>query len=110
MELKITAKNIKLTEAIKNYAESRVNRLDKFFTEDAWAQLVLSVDKKINQKAEITIHGAKKKIASKAIKQDLYKAIDEAVAKIETQLFHYSLNFGHIVQNQQKIFLPLRLL
>ena len=86
MELKITAKNIKLTDAIKNYAESRVNRLDKFFSEGSWAQLVLSVDKKINQKAEITIHGAKKKIASKAIKQDLYKAIEEAVAKIETQV------------------------
>ena len=86
MELKITAKNIKLTDAIKNYAQSRVDRLDKFFSEDAWAQIVLSVDKKINQRAELTIHGAKKKIASKAIKQDLYKAIEEAVSKVETQI------------------------
>ncbi len=86
MELKITAKNIKLTDAIKNYAQSRIDRLDKFFSEDAWAQIVLSVDKKINQRAELTIHGAKKKISSKAIKQDLYKAIDEAVAKVETQI------------------------
>ena len=86
MELKITAKNIKLTDAIKNYAQTRIDRLDKFFSEDAWAQIVLSVDKKINQRAELTIHGAKKKITSKAIKQDLYKAIDEAVAKVETQI------------------------
>ena len=86
MELKITAKNIKLTEAIKNYAQSRIDRLDRFFSEDSWAQIVLSVDKKINQRAELTIHGAKKKISSKAIKQDLYKAIDEAVAKVETQI------------------------
>lgn len=86
MELKITAKNIKLTEAIKNYAQTRVNKLDKFFNEDVWAQIVLSVDKKINQRAELTIHGAKKKIASKAIKQDLYKAIEEAVIKVETQI------------------------
>lgn len=86
MELKITAKNIKLTEAIKTYAQTRVSRLDKFFSEDSWAQIVLSVDKKINQRAELTIHGAKNKISSKAIKQDLYKAIDEAVMKVETQV------------------------
>jgi putative sigma-54 modulation protein len=85
MKLKITAKNIKLTEAIKNFAQSKVDRLDKFFDEGR-AEVVLTVDRKINQRAEITVHADKKKFTAKAIENDLYKSIDNAVFKIEAQV------------------------
>ncbi len=86
MKLKITAKNIKLTEAIKTYSQTKVNKLDKFFDEGAWVELVISVDKKINQKAEMTLHAAKKKFTAKAIEENLYKAIDGTILKIEAQI------------------------
>lgn len=85
MKLKITAKNIKLTQAIKDFAQSKVDRLDKFF-ENGWAEVVISVDKKINQRAEITIHVDKKKFTAKAVEEDLYKAIDAVILKIEAQV------------------------
>lgn len=86
MKLKITAKNIKLTQAIKEYTASKVDKLEKFFDESAWAEIVLSVDKKINQRAELTVHSGKKKFTGKAIEEDLYKAIDGTIAKIEAQV------------------------
>ncbi len=86
MKLKITAKNIKLTEAIKDFAETKISKLDKFFEANAWAEAVLAVDKKINQRAEFTVHSGKKKFTGKAIEGDLYKAIDAAVIKIEAQV------------------------
>ena len=49
MKLKITAKNIKLTDAIKTYSQTKINKLDKFFDDGAWVELVISVDKKINR-------------------------------------------------------------
>ncbi|MDR0645786.1 MAG: ribosome-associated translation inhibitor RaiA [Elusimicrobiota bacterium] len=85
MKLKITAKNIKLTEAIKDFAQSKVDKLDKFFDEGR-AEVVLSVDRKINQRAEITIRAGKKKFTAKAIENDLYKSIDNAILKIEAQV------------------------
>lgn len=86
MKLKITAKNIKLTEAIKNYSQTKINKFEKFFDDGAWVELVISVDKKINQKAEMTLHAAKKKFTAKAIEENLYKAIDGAILKIEAQI------------------------
>lgn len=86
MKLKITAKNMKLTDAIKNYSQNKVNKLDKFFDEGAWAEMVISIDKKINQKAEITLHIAKKKFTAKSIEENLYKAIDACIAKLEAQI------------------------
>jgi putative sigma-54 modulation protein len=84
MKLKITAKNIKLTEAIKNFTQSKVDKLDKFC--NGWAEVVLSVDRKIYQRAEVTIHADKKKFTAKAVEEDLYKSVDAAVLKIEAQV------------------------
>ena len=86
MKLKITAKNIKMTDAIKEFAQSKVDKFDKFFDENAWAEAVFTVDKKINQKAEFTIHDGKKKYTGKAVEGDLYKAIDAAAVKIDVQI------------------------
>ena len=84
MKLRITAKNIKLTEAIKDYTQSKVDKLGKF-VEDGRAEVVLTVDRKIYQRAEITVHAGGKKFTAKAVEEDLYKAIDAAVFKIEAQ-------------------------
>ena len=85
MKLRITAKNIRLTDAIREHAQSKVDKLDKFF-ETGYAEMVLSVNKKINQRAEITIHADKKKFTGRAVEGDLYKAIDNAILKIEAQI------------------------
>jgi len=87
MEIKITAKNIKLTPAIKDFAETRLSKIEHFSENIVWAQVVLSVDKKINQRAEVTAHFANKQtLSASAEEADLYKAIDDAVYKIEAQI------------------------
>jgi putative sigma-54 modulation protein len=87
MDIQITAKNIKLTPAIKDFVEARLGRIEKYFDNVVWAQVILSVEKKIHQKAEVFIHaGPKQIIKSKALEEDLYKAIDDAVAKAEAQI------------------------
>lgn len=87
MEIKITAKNIKLTPAIKNYATTRVSKIENYSENIVWAQAVLSVEKKINQRAEIIIHLADKKtITASAVEADIYKAIEAAALKAEAQI------------------------
>jgi len=85
MKLKITAKNIKLTEAIKDFTQNKVDKLDKFF-DGGHAEVVLTVDRKIYQKAEITVSARGKKFTAKAVEGDLYKAIDSVIIKIEAQV------------------------
>ncbi|WP_424245122.1 putative sigma-54 modulation protein [Elusimicrobium posterum] len=87
MEIKITAKNIKLTPAIKEFAQTRLDKIEHHFDNVVWAQIMLSVEKKINQRAEVILHiGNKKTISAHAVENDLYKAIDEAVYKAEAQI------------------------
>ncbi len=87
MEIKITAKNIKLTAALKQFVQTRVNKLENYFDDVAWAQVMLSVEKKINQRAELIVHtGSKSTVSASAVETDLYKAIDAAVTKAEAQM------------------------
>jgi len=87
MEIKVTAKNIKLTPAIKQKVLERVNKIENYFDNIVWVQVLLSVEKKINQRAEIIVHtGSKSTISASAVEHDLYTAIDAAVAKAVAQM------------------------
>ncbi len=86
MDIKITAKNIKLTPAIKEFVNTRVGKIEKLVDNIVSAQVLISVEKKINQKAEIILHtGAKTTINASAVESNLYKAIDAAAVKAEAQ-------------------------
>ena len=86
MDIKITAKNIKLTPAIKEFINTRVSKVENFFDHIVSAQVYISVEKKIHQKAEIVLHtGAKTTISASAVETNLYKAIDAAAVKAEAQ-------------------------
>ena len=86
MEIKITAKNIKLTPAIKQFVQTRVTKIENYVDHVVWAQVLLSVEKKINQRAELIIHTGKGTISASAVEGDLYKAVDAAATKAEAQL------------------------
>ena len=86
MDIKITAKNIKLTPAIKEFINTRVSKVENYFDNIVSAQVLISVEKKINQRAEIILHtGAKTTINASAVESNLYKAIDAAAVKAEAQ-------------------------
>ena len=86
MDIKITAKNIKLTPAIREFINTRVSKVENFFDNIVSAQVLISVEKKINQRAEIILHtGAKTTINASAVESNLYKAIDAAAIKAEAQ-------------------------
>lgn len=87
MDIKITAKNIKLTPAIKEYINTRVGKIENFFDNIVSAQVSISVEKKINQRADIILYtGAKTTINASAVEENLYKAIDAAAVKAEAQV------------------------
>ena len=46
MDIKITAKNIKLTPAIKEFINTRVSKVENYFDNIVSAQVLISVEKK----------------------------------------------------------------
>ncbi len=88
MKIIITGRNVDLTDAIKDRANDKLSKLDKFFTNETTATVTL---KKENGKdvAEINIP-VKGNLLRVSEKQDnLFAAIDTATEKLERQIRKY---------------------
>ena len=87
MKLNIRGSKIDVTEAIKNYLESKISKLDKYFEnpEELSANVVFRV-RGIDQIVEITIPIKKAILRVEESNRDLYASIDFAVDKLERQI------------------------
>ena len=54
MRITITGRNIELTEGLKSAVETKLSKLEKYFTPDTDVHVTLSVEKE-RQKVEVTI-------------------------------------------------------
>ena len=88
MRIKITGRNIDLTDGIKAAVEERLAKLDKYFTPDTDVFVTLSVDKE-RQKIEVTIPIKGHIIRSEQVSTDMYVSIDLVEEVIERQLKKY---------------------
>lgn len=88
--LVVKGKNIEVTPALREYAEKRVKKLDKFFQsrEDVAVEVILSVDHG-EHTAEITYHLGGLLMRGESRTKDLYASIDNASEKIERQVRRY---------------------
>lgn len=87
MKLNIRGSKIEITDAIKSYLESKVQKLDKYFenSEEINANIVAKT-KGIEQTIEITIPIKKAILRVEESNKDLYSSIDLAVDKLERQI------------------------
>jgi putative sigma-54 modulation protein len=88
MKISIYAKNIQLTEPLKEATIKKIGRLDKFFQQDIEAKVVLSIEKKLH-KVEVTIPFNGRIVRVEEMSDDMYNAIDEAVESLEQQIRKY---------------------
>ena len=86
MRIKITGRNIELTEGLKAAVEDKLNKLEKYFTPDTEVNVTLSVEKE-RQKVEVTIPMKGSYIRSEQVSSDMYVSIDLVEEVIERQDF-----------------------
>ena len=76
MQINITARHLKLTDAIDSYVRQKISKAGKFFDGDnVWAHVILSVEKN-RQITEVTFYIAGKAFRAKEESEDLYASID----------------------------------
>ena len=88
MRIKITGRNIDLTEGLKSAVEDKLSKLEKYFTPDTDVYVTLSVEKE-RQKVEVTIPTKGNIIRSEQVSNDMYVSIDLVEEVIERQLKKY---------------------
>ncbi len=88
MQVNITARHLKLTLAISDYVQKKLEKAKRFLDHLIWAQVVLDVSKQ-RHSAEVIIHAAGHTFTAKEESIDLYAAIDLASDNIDEQLRRY---------------------
>ena len=84
MKIKITGKELKITEAINDYVERKLDRIDKYF-EDAEAEVTLRTEKN-EQIAEILVVAKGEKYRAVTEDKDMYASIDKDIDILEGQI------------------------
>ena len=84
MKIKITGKELKITEAINDYVEKKLDRIDKYF-EEAEAEVTLRTEK-AEQIAEIYVTANGEKYRAVTEDKDMYASIDKDIDILEGQI------------------------
>ncbi len=84
----ISGKNIEVTEGLRSAVFDKLSKLEKYFAEDADAQVTFSVEKD-RQKIEVTIPMKGHIIRAEQVSDDMYVSIDLVVEVIERQVNKY---------------------
>ncbi len=89
MRINVTFRHMETSDPVRSYIEEKLPKLKKYIEEPVEAQVVLSVEKKIRHKAEVTLIA--KGITIKATDEtaDMYAAIDGVMDKLERQIKRY---------------------
>lgn len=84
MKIRITGKELKITEAINDYVGRKLDRIDKYF-EDAEAEVTLKTEKN-KQIAEIYVTAGGFKYRAVTEDKDMYASIDKDIDILEGQI------------------------
>lgn len=84
MKIKITGKELKITEAINDYVERKLERIAKYF-EEAEADVTLRTEKN-EQIAEIYVTANGEKYRAVTEDKDMYASIDKDIDILEGQI------------------------
>jgi Ribosome-associated protein Y (PSrp-1) len=90
---KLIGRNLEITDAIRDYVEKKLSRLDRYQNGELMAKVVLSlagsphVEKRAKAEVQLDLPGGLLRVEEED--QDLYAAIDRMVDRLETQLKRY---------------------
>ena len=88
MNIKTTARHYELTPALKDYAETKVQQLTKYFDNIDNARIIFTLEK-YRHSVEVSFHINGKDFNSREESEDMYVSVDRVVEKLERQIRKY---------------------
>ena len=85
MQISVSGHHIDVTDSLRAYVESKLDRLERHYDRITNMQVILSVEKQ-RQKAESTVRISGGEVYADAESEDLYAAIDMLADKLDRQL------------------------
>jgi len=95
MNVQVSGHHVEVTQPIRDYVLSKLERVQRHFDQVIDINVILSVQK-LRQKAEISVHMSGKDIHVESDDEDMYAAIDLMMDKLDRQIIkHKQKAFGH---------------
>ena len=82
----IRGENIAVTDAIRDYAETKLSKLEKYFSEDVTVHVTAKVYPNKQAKAEVTIPSKNVTLRAEETTDNWYASLDLVVDKLERQI------------------------
>ncbi|TDG14771.1 ribosome-associated translation inhibitor RaiA [Seongchinamella unica] len=95
MQLNVSGHHVEVTDPLREYVETKFERLQRHFDQITNTDVTLIVEKMV-QKAEATVHISGADLFAQAESEDMYAAIDALTDKLDRQLIkHKEKSRGH---------------
>ena len=85
MQIDLTGHHVELTTPLRDYVNSKMERLERHFDQVTDIHVVLSVEK-LRHKAEATMRISGGSLFADATEEDMYAAIDALTDKLDRQV------------------------
>jgi putative sigma-54 modulation protein len=93
MQVSITGHHIEVTDSLKNHVDEKIAKLKRHFDNVTDVHVILTVEK-LEQKAEATVQISGAKLFADDVQEDMYKAIDNMVDKLDRQIIKHKEKTG----------------
>ena len=85
MAIVISGRNVEVTEALRDYTEKKLSRIDKYFTQEPDVVVTLAVEKE-RHIVEVTVMLGGLLLRAEEATADMYASLDLVVDKLERQI------------------------
>jgi putative sigma-54 modulation protein len=102
MQLNVSGHHVEVTDSLREYVGSKIEKLARHFDLVSDVHCILTVEK-LRHKAEATVHVNGGTIYADNTEEDMYAAIDGLVDKLERRVRKYKEKLGdHHARDKQK--------
>jgi putative sigma-54 modulation protein len=88
MNILVNGRHLEITPALKNYAEEKIKKFERYASDITEATVTLSVEK-YRHKAEVLLKTNGMLIQAESVTGEIYSAIDDVSEKLDRQLKKY---------------------
>lgn len=105
MKVIITTKNFNASDQLKERIEKKFQKLDKYFSKEIVANIMLSNEKGNLQKLEATINAAGMIFRAEEKNQDIYYCLDKVLDRLSSQMSRFKTKMVKRHKDQKEILL-----
>jgi putative sigma-54 modulation protein len=88
MQINLTGHHVDITDSLRNYVDTKFEKLERHFDSINNVHVILNVEK-LNQKAEATVHLNGGEVFANSEHTDMYAAIDGLIDKLDRQVIKH---------------------